>query len=103
MVADLGRNFAHGPAGLRVVFDGLFRAQERGTGEEVGAEISGFNRGAKMPSGASSLARQAATPAAKLFGHTIADAKKFPAATDESWQPARSLCQYWAARRSLFG
>jgi hypothetical protein len=47
MVADLGGNFAHGPGGLRVVFDGLFRAQERGTGEEVGAELTGFNRGRK--------------------------------------------------------
>jgi len=35
MVADLGRNFAHGPAGLRVVFDGLFRAQEGGTGRKL--------------------------------------------------------------------
>jgi len=35
MVADLGGNFAHGPGDLRVVFDGLFRVQEGGTGEEV--------------------------------------------------------------------
>src|SRR5262245_40956790 len=47
IVADLGGSFAHRARGIRIVFDDLFRAHERGAIEEIGPEVTGFDRGRK--------------------------------------------------------
>ena len=47
IVADLGGDFAHSASRLRVISNDLFRAQEGGAVQEVGAEITGFDRGRK--------------------------------------------------------